>query len=318
MNQEFNLVGGIKILLKWKWSIVLITVSSGIIAVIYTLFVMEDYYQSTSVFYPTNQSITDRSSLFSKQAGDVRIDYFGTKHDANRLLQIAESSPLIDFMINHFKLVDHYEIDSTKMYWRTRVRKKFAKNYSVIKTERDAIEISILDTDPQLASDMVNLLVEKIDEHNKRPVINNKTRITRLLKEEVGHKTLQVAMLIDSLDFLAQKHGITASLTAEGMAIVNGPDVKSTENYRALLEQQQSALENLQELRTLYEQNAVSSKENVPSIFVLEIAYPADRKTKPVRSMICASTVLVTFFFSLIGAIMVEQLKYLREELARA
>ena len=82
MDKSFNLISLIRTLINWKWPIVIVTGLAGVVAVIVSLWVMPEYFKSTSVFYPTNQGITDRSALFSKQAGEARVDYFGTKNDA--------------------------------------------------------------------------------------------------------------------------------------------------------------------------------------------------------------------------------------------
>ena len=150
MNQQFNLIDLVRTLLKWKWQIFWVTFAAAVTSIIVALWVLLVYYKSTALFYPTNQGITDRSSLFSTSGGENRVDYFGTKNDANRVLSIAYSAPIIDFMINHFKLYDHYDIDtSANRYWRTKVKRKFQNNYTAIKTERDAIEITIFDEDAE-------------------------------------------------------------------------------------------------------------------------------------------------------------------------
>jgi hypothetical protein len=44
---------------------------------------------------------------------------------------------------------------------KPRCSKNFEKNYEVKKTEREAVEISLYDTDPKIASAIVNAVVEK-------------------------------------------------------------------------------------------------------------------------------------------------------------
>jgi uncharacterized protein involved in exopolysaccharide biosynthesis len=68
-------------------------------------------------------------------------------------------------------------------------------------------------------------------------------------------------------------------------------------------------------LKTLYEQYDISTKENVASLYVVEQAYPADKKSRPVRWLVCATAVLITAFIAIIGAILFEQIQWIKEQL---
>ena len=63
MDKEFNLLTAIRIILKWKKQILILTVASGIIAALFSVFVMDEWFLSYSTFYPTNQSLSDRSAI---------------------------------------------------------------------------------------------------------------------------------------------------------------------------------------------------------------------------------------------------------------
>ena len=71
--------------------------------------------------------MTDRQVLFSQSTGEIEIDYFGTASDVDRILTIANTSSLIDYVINHFHLMEHYDIDSTKEMARYNCKKEFFK-----------------------------------------------------------------------------------------------------------------------------------------------------------------------------------------------
>ncbi len=100
MNSEFNLIAVIKSLLKWKWHILAVTLLSAIAAVTMTVFIMKPYYQSFAIVYPVNQSMGDRSSLFGNEGVSAEDYYYGSKHDANRIITIATASSLVQYIIN--------------------------------------------------------------------------------------------------------------------------------------------------------------------------------------------------------------------------
>ena len=52
-------------------------------------------------------------------------------------------------------------------------------------------------------------------------------------------------------------------------------------------------------------------------IEIIEHAYPAERKLKPVRSKICIATTLIAFVLACLAALGVEQVNYIKKELAQ-
>ena len=316
MERHYNLVDAIKTLLRWKWKIVGVGLITGILSVVVTL-MMPDIYESTAVLYPINQSITERSALFSS-TGKAKIEFYGSKRDANRMIAIANSAPMIDFMINHFGLMEHYKIKKNEKYARFKTQKKFKKNYNVIKTERDAIEISIMDEDPQLAADMVNLLIQKLDENNKTPVINNKVRIAETFKKQVDRKTAEFDSLTTQLVDLGKKYNINVRVNSGGVSEISGSNSGGVELYKVLQSRHNNAQEELIKLQNLYDQYDLSRSENVPSIYVVQEAFPGDRKVKPVRSVICLSMVLISVFLAILSILAYEQYKAIDQSLDNA
>jgi hypothetical protein len=59
----------------------------------------------------------------------------------------------------------------------------------------------------------------------------------------------------------------------------------------------------------------VSLKSNSSSLFIVEKAFPADRREKPVRSLVVLLTALFTAFVSIIGVFLIEQIRDLKSQL---
>jgi uncharacterized protein involved in exopolysaccharide biosynthesis len=317
MSSNHHFIQAIKIVLKWKWHILGATLLSAIIAALVSLFAMKEWYSSRAIIYPINQGITDRSTLFNEK-GETQVEYYGTKNDVNRLLEIANSSPITDFLINHFHIVEHYGTNPNAQYYRTKLKKKFLKNYQVIKTEREAIEITVLDTDPDTAAAMVNLAIEKIDEWNKAPVVKNKLRIAARFAEDVITQKLDLDTLTNEMNELGKIYSISIKADDKGNSIINGNSAEGVEKYKVLQQQQQNALLNYNKMVTLKNQYELSAKENVPSVYVVEQAYPAEKKEKPVRSLIVITTAFITLILAVIAALLSEQIKEIRTELKNA
>jgi uncharacterized protein involved in exopolysaccharide biosynthesis len=315
MNQEFNLLSVIRTFIKWKKHILGFTLLSGVVAALFSFFVMDEYFLSWSTFYPTNQYLSDRSMIFNTESTGGQIDYFGGKGDVNRILSIANSAPLIEYIIDSFKLTEHYKIDKSAKYWKTKVTKQFDKNYEAIKTERDAVEISIYDTDANIAHNIVNAIVEKIDELNRLQVNESKQRLFDLLSDQIEEQQSKVNGFVDTLAQLASLYRIRVASVTGGTIVVDGNDFKAVQQYKALLEKQDNAIKELNNRSNIKEQMGVSLQSNASSIFIVEKAFAADRKSKPIRTLIIAVTMVISLFVALLGVLFIEQINEIKQQL---
>jgi len=313
MDKEFNLVAAVRIILKWKTPILILVIVSGIVAGLFSVFVMDEYFLSSSTFYPTNQNINDRSQIFNTQSG-AGVEYFGNKSDVNRVLTIANSEPLMNYIIDSFKLVSHYKIDTTAKYWKTKVKKKFDKNYEAIKTEHDAVQVSIFDTDPKLAAAMTNAVVDKVDYLNQYFISTSRQKLYDQLATQIVDQQKNVNAYVDSLSALATTYKIKVS-SASGTVVVEGNDVRAVQQYKALLSMVENAERELNNRINIKEQMQVALKTSGSSLYIVESAEPADRREKPVRSLVVIITMLLTGFISVIGVLLIEQIKDLKAQL---
>lgn len=292
MNQEFNLIAVIRTLLKWKWHIIAVTVLAGIAAVIMTLFVMKPYYQSFALVYPTNQSMGDRNSLFGNESVDAESYYYGSKHDANRIITIATASNLVQYIINEYKLAEHYEF-AGKKYEASNTTEEFMKNYTVYKTDKDAIRINLIDTDPALAAEIVNEVVATIENETTRPIETNKKQLAELFAGKKQEKKAELDKLQANLLTLKSK----------------------SNEYDLLKSTFDNAQADYNEIAKLAEQYDIAAKQSMAGIEIIERAYPAERKLKPVRSKIVVASVIIAFILACFLALGMEQVNYIKQEL---
>ena len=312
MDKEFNLIGAIRIILKWKMHILALIVVSAISAAIFSVFIMDEWYLSYSTFYPTNHALTDRASIFGTE---TKAEYFGDKSDVNRVLTIANSVPIIDMIIDSFKLAEHYDVGKEKTYWRTIVRKKFEKKYEAIKTERDAVQISVYDTDPKVAAAIVNTIVNKVDELNKLHVDDSKNKLYDAVSSQVKKLQVDAAWYNDTLATLAAQYKIRISTGADGTILVDGNDYRAVQIYKTLVSYQNNTNRELNNLTNISGQLEVSRHNTESSLYILEQGFPSDRREKPVRSLVVLITVLITAFVSVVGVLLIEQIKEIKAQL---
>ncbi len=316
-NNSTNLLGVLEIVLKWRKHIIIATIISAVIAALVSLFVMDEYYKSSAQLYPVNQALSDRSAMFNINSAPT-VDYYGDKNDVNRVLSIANSSTIKDEVIAKYNLIEHYKIDTTSKIKRSLVRKEFKDNYSAIKTERDAIEITLYDTDPQLAATIVNDVVHMVDSLNSVVVKAFRERMLTSFVNDSVLQTQKLKLISDSLTYLANKYNIDVKTSEFGKSIIVGGDFQSREIVKALANEQDNLTEEFLIRSNIKGQIQVSLKSNASSLHVLELAFPADKKSKPIRWLVVMSVTFGVFVFSILGALAIEQIKNLRLQLNRS
>ena len=92
---------------------------------------------------------------------------------------------------------------------------------------------------------------------------------------------------------------------------MNDSDFKETAIDKLL----QLLKDEYKEIKKLAEQYEIAASQEMPGIQIIENAYPAEKKIKPVRSKIVVASTLFIFFFACLGALLMEQIKWIREQL---
>lgn len=294
-GQRNDLLELLQIAWRKRRFILTVTGIAAVASVLISLFLMPNYYKSSVTFYPSNPTMTDRSVMFGESVSDVQIDYFGGNSDIDRILTLAQTSGTIDYIINRYRLFDHYGYDTASRDGRYKTRVKFLKNYNTRKTVLGAVEISVWDRDKALAADMANHIALTVDNKNRDMLNKERLSIIDKLAERIGDKQ----QLVDSLT----------------MAMENLVD----ESRRVLLfTELEYAIEDLNDTRRLHEQYATSVNLGVSTINITEPAFPAIRKDKPKRSLICLGYTVGAFLGALLLVVLIEKYRQLKPVLRDA
>jgi uncharacterized protein involved in exopolysaccharide biosynthesis len=274
---DYQLIDLVRIWSHYKKQIVYFTILCAVTSIAVAL-LLPEYFKSRTILYPISMTMADRNIIFGQQQGQAEFSYFGNKYDASRILQVANSSEVIDYIINKYDLKKHYKYAKDEKYLYTKVKEEFLDNYHALKNDKDAIEITLVDTDKDKCAEMVNDIALKIDEIATKPVTEGKTKIIKMLESELKNKNNEL---------------ITA---------------KSDVNKENLT----SEIKQLSEALTQYK---VSNNDKFSSITILEKAAPAEKKSKPIRWLIVALSVIGGFLFALLSTVVVNQVNFIRKSL---
>ncbi len=231
MEHKDNLLGVLKTLFKWKKQIFLVCAITGVGAIAISLF-LDDYYESFTTFYAASpdQALPEPVGI---EAGER--DYYGESEDIDRILTIAESSEVANYLISKYHLYEHYDIDTTHRLAPFKVAKAFRSHYNVQKTKYDAIEITMEDKEPKLAAQMVNDARAKVEEIAQNLVKKNQKIKIATYKKAIADKVKELGLLSDSMQVVRKQYGVYNTLTqSEGLAkqIAQAEAKRARENAR--------------------------------------------------------------------------------------
>ena len=86
----------------------------------------------------------------------------------------------------------------------------------------------------------------------------------------------------------------------------------ASEKVKVLEEKKKGAIRELNNNIVQYEQYKASIDTDVPTLFILEKAFPAEKKSKPVRWLIVLGTALVSFVICALAILLIERFKSIK------
>jgi tyrosine-protein kinase Etk/Wzc len=207
MNSNESLVDVIKVVFRWRKTILKTCAAATLLTALCSVLFMRNYYRSSCVLYPASMSIADKSRLFQENNANETY-YYGGSEDLERLINVAKSAELIMWVVDSFNLYKHYGINPNNDNAPDKVKAKFNGLYNIIKDEHDALVISLEDRDPIMAGNMLKALIAQMDVINKRFPKGNQQAILKAYEQDIQIRQTTLRQLTDSLTTLRKKYGI--------------------------------------------------------------------------------------------------------------
>lgn len=204
MEHNDNLLGVIKTLYQWRKQIIGLAVAAAIGTAIIALF-LPNFFKATTVFLAASPDLARPDILYGKSNGGQP---YGTSNDIDRILTIASSTELGDYLIDTFHLFKHYRIDPNHPKSYVWARHKLFSRMVVTKTKRDAIELSFEDVDPQLAAQVANAARERINYLAQEVLKSNQRKNLASYEAGIAAKEAILKELSDSLSRLRARYRI--------------------------------------------------------------------------------------------------------------
>jgi len=327
-NRDFDSINFVLFLIKW-WKPLCIVAAVAIIAsFVFSLpYFITPKFKSTVILFPTSTNSISKA-LMSENAGPTQdVMEFGEEEQTEQMLQILHSNLIRDNVITKYNLMDHYKIDPASKYKITQLFEEYESNVKFRRTEFMAVEISVLDTDPQMAADIANDIAELLDSTKNRMQKERARRAYQIVEEEYLKLIREVKEMEDSLsvlraygvhDYESQSEMINRQLAIE-IAKVNTRGVKALEEkleilalyggpYVSLRDALEHEKKQLSHIKAKYEEAKVDANEELPHKFVVNYAFRAEKKSYPIRWLIMIVSTISAVLLTLIVIIVLENL----------
>lgn len=204
-SNKDNLLDVLRTIFKWKKAIIYLCLAAGVLAAIVVLLVPV-YYRATTVFFVASPDQSTPELIFGNSLSEPEL--YGNESDIDRLLTIAESNELVEFLIDSFQLYEHYDIRRDNPKAPYNIKLKFFSLYDVQKTKRDAIQLSIEDRDPEMATKITQSAREKINTIAQNLVKTAQGKKITTYEGSIRQKEALLRSIADSLMVLRKRYGI--------------------------------------------------------------------------------------------------------------
>ncbi|MCX6270203.1 MAG: hypothetical protein NTU44_03115 [Bacteroidetes bacterium] len=282
-------------------------------------------FKSTVIMFPTSTNSISKALLSESSASKQDIMEFGEEEQAEQLLQILNANSIRSRIVQKFHLMDHYGIDSTDRYKNTRLFREYEANITFRRTEYMAVQVSVLDRDPQMAADIANTISNLVDSVKNQMVRERAMQGYKIVESEYLELERQVKQMEDSMtalrklgvhDYETQAEMINQQLAIE-IAKGNSRGVKALDDklsvlaiyggaYVSLRDALLHEKKQLSQIKAKYAESKIDAEQVLPQKFIVNSAFKAEKKTYPVRWLIVLVTSLSSLLFCILVLIAVE------------
>lgn len=335
MQNQFEEIGNglitfkdvVALFTRWKKQFIVLGIASIVVSSAIS-FTLTPKYKSTVIFYPTtNNSISNAllTDLNQRQKDPLE---FGAEEEAEKALQILQSSKLTERLVRNFDLMNHYKIDPKSSLRKTKLANKIGANFSFSRTRYLSIRVDVLDEDPKKAAEMANGILNLYDSIKNEIQLEVAIPALEIVKRQMQAKENEVNNIKAEL----QKLGLEGVTNYEEQSRALNEEIYKARaagkidrvndlmeqlksliqfggQFTALTETLQLELDKLSDLKAKYERAEVDVKETLNNKFTVSSADVAEQRAYPVRKLIVLISLICTIGFAAVFFAVYEKIR---------
>lgn len=199
-------------------------------------------YKAEADFIISNPLYADRNNLFRTR--DTRfVDYFGGDDDIDRVLVIASSDTLRNYLTDKLNLWDAYKLDKSNPEDRLEMKEIFKDRFKMERTEYTTAKVYYTDTDPERAANVVNLAIEMSESIFRGYYLKMKDNVANSIRKRIGDidteikdNVMQMAQLNEELRSAnTDAERIMIRTKGEELSAINGQLIEDKARNASLL-----------------------------------------------------------------------------------
>ena len=304
MDNNFNNLSLVQLVLKWKWHIIIITVVAALCGAIFSssMFITP-LYKSVAVAYPAN------------------ISPYSDESETEQMLEIINSTSIMDSIVAKYDLWTDYKINKADQFAKTYMINEYRSKVKIGKTPNEAVSISVMDKDPfvacDIAKDILNFYDQKVHNLHTQKV----GEVVAMYERQLNEKQRNIDSFKDRLTTISTEFGVT-DYSSQAREVTRGylsGSAKATELKNNLETYGAEAVD----LRTKieaeantyvstkvdYEQNLRFYYSDLTYSNIVTEPFPADKKAFPVRWVVVALSALGALLLSIVVIFIIENRK---------
>ena len=327
-NENENYLNIVVVFVRWWKTLLVIGIVAAVASAGVSMLIRPKFKSSVIMMPPASNALSQMIMIAHNQNEYLDVTQFGEDIKIDQMLQILNSREIKTHLIEKFNLIVHYDIDTNKKYWKTKLYKQVKDNCTFSRTDFMGVQISVIDEDPQFSADMANEIADYYD-ILKRKIIQQRTEEAFvILQDEMDKLEETVALLVDSLSEISS-HGVydydnqsqrLIQQYAKEIASGNTAAAKRIKDELAILEKWGPAffsvrerIQYLKEVQMVYQQTyqkmRIDANYSMSQKFVVEYAVASDKKAYPKRMMIVILSTFGALAFALLLIITKESVK---------
>lgn len=199
-------------------------------------------YKAEADFIISNPLYADRNNLFRTR--DTRfVDYFGGDDDIDRVLVIASSDTLRNYLTDKLNLWEAYKLDKSNPEDRLEMKEIFKDRFKMERTEYTTAKVYYTDTDPERAANVVNLAIEMSESIFRGYYLKMKDNVANSIRKRIGDidteikdNVMQMAQLNEELRSAnTDAERIMIRTKGEELSAINGQLIEDKARNASLL-----------------------------------------------------------------------------------
>jgi uncharacterized protein involved in exopolysaccharide biosynthesis len=328
LKNDFDAVNIFLFFVRWWKHLLAICIIAVIASIVFSSpFFITPKFKTQATLFPASTHSISRAVLGGGGLISTRQDFlqYGDVEDAERLLQVLNSSNISERITARFNLLDHYDIPETSNYRYTKLAKMYQSNVSFRRTSFGAVEINVKDKDPVMAVNIANEIIALVD------TIQNEMRHERaemafnIASKQLSEYLLDIKKAEDSLNVIMRKgvydvEGQSAMLIQQMAKDLSSGNQRGVDeikkqldiiskyggSYMYLKNYLNASGEQLNNLQRRYQETKADLDNFVSFTFVIDEAFLPERKSYPVRWLIVFITTVAAAFTAVVSLMIYE------------